>query len=271
MSYASKMPPTRTSAPHLLRLLTVAASSAFTPPSPPLATGGAGGRRLLSAAVRRRGISTTTAPVRRYAAPPLPPFLGPPAYCARCGAPAVLRIPPGADADERERAVCTDGACGHVMYENPKVVVGAVCTHRERVLLCRRAIEPCRGLWGYPQGFMEMGENTREGAARETMEEAGAAFDPSDADEVDLLAVYNLGGSQVQMIYRVELEDDALRAGEESLEVGWFGWEDIPWEELAFPTVGWSLRHAIGGGGKGDVLERTKTVDADGNWTVRKG
>uniref|UniRef100_A0A7S1FME9 Nudix hydrolase domain-containing protein n=1 Tax=Corethron hystrix TaxID=216773 RepID=A0A7S1FME9_9STRA len=188
-----------------------------------------------------------------------------PAFCERCGAPMISRIPSG---DERARYCCTDPECGFVSYQNPKVVVGAVCTWEGRVLLCRRAIEPRRGRWGFPQGFLELGETTRAGAARETAEEAGADFDPAGAT---LLAVYNLSGAQVQMVYAAELTSGEIKAGVESLEVGFFAWEKIPWEDLAFPTVGWALEYARDFGAGSAVQQRTKYVDGNGEWRVEDG
>lgn len=190
-----------------------------------------------------------------------------PAYCEKCGTPTAIQIP---DGDERERHVCTDPGCGYIAYQNPKVVVGAVCTHNDKVLLCQRAIEPCAGQWGYPQGFLELGETTRQGAARETWEEAGVKFDPSESE---LLAIYNLAGMQVQMIYRAELESDAFEAGHESSDVKFVAWDDIPWDELAFPTVEWGLQHAKETRGeiKPTVQERTKLVTMDGKWRVEEG
>ncbi|KAL7545781.1 hypothetical protein ACHAWF_009128 [Thalassiosira exigua] len=190
-----------------------------------------------------------------------------PAYCEMCGTPTRIKIPEG---DERERHVCGDPDCGHVSYQNPKVVVGAVCTHEDRVLLCRRAIEPCAGKWGYPQGFLELGETTRQGAARETREEAGVTFDPAKAE---LLAIYNLAGMQIQMIYRAEVESDDFEAGHESSDVRFVAWEDIPWEDLAFPTVEWGLKYAreVKTEENPPVQERTKLVTMDGKWKVEEG
>jgi len=179
-----------------------------------------------------------------------------------------MKIP---DGDERERHVCGDPECGHITYQNPKVVVGAVCTYKDRVLLCQRAIEPCVGKWGYPQGFLELGETTRQGAARETWEEAGVKFNPQDSE---LLAIYNLAGMQVQMIYRAELENDEIELpGHESSDVRFFAWGDIPWEELAFPTVSWGLEYARGVKEESNppVQERTKWVTIDGKWKVEEG
>lgn len=137
--------------------------------------------------------------------------------------------------DERQRLVCPD--CGYIAYENPLIVVGAVATWEDRILLCRRAIEPRKGFWTLPAGFMELSETTIEGAVREAWEEACARI------EVDaLLALYNLPRiSQVQMIYRARLVTPEVAAGPESLEVGLFRWDEIPWDDIAFPTVRWAL------------------------------
>jgi len=142
------------------------------------------------------------------------------------------KVPEG---DNRERRVCA--TCGWIDYENPKVVVGAVVVHDGRFLLCRRAIEPRRGYWTIPAGFLEQHETTEQGARREAMEEAGAELDIEA-----LLAVYNLPRiSQIQLIYKARLASPGFHAGEESLEVALFDWERIPWEEIAFPTVHWAL------------------------------
>ncbi len=147
-----------------------------------------------------------------------------------------LRVPEG---DGAERRVCDH--CGFVAYENPKIVVGSVVRDpARRVLLCRRAIEPRRGFWTIPAGYMELGETPEEGAGREALEEAGARIEIRR-----LLAIYSVPRiSQVQLIYRADLPDPAaIEAGPESLEVAWFGWDAIPWEDLAFPSVHWALRH----------------------------
>ena len=131
------------------------------------------------------------------------------------------------------------GQCGHIFYENPKVIVGAVCCWEDRYLLCRRAIPPRIGFWTMPAGYMELAETTDQGAAREVWEEACARVEITD-----LLAIYNLPSiSQVHMIYRARMLSPDCDAGPESLEVGLFRWEEIPWDELAYPNVAWSLRH----------------------------
>jgi ADP-ribose pyrophosphatase YjhB (NUDIX family) len=143
------------------------------------------------------------------------------------------QVPEG---DTRERHVCGD--CGWIHYVNPKIVVGAVVTQGEQILLCRRAIEPRQGFWTIPAGYMEERETSEAGAMREAKEEACADI------RIDaLLAVYNIPRiSQVQLIYRATLASPDYSAGPESLEVRLFTWDDIPWGELAFPSVHWALQ-----------------------------
>ena len=148
--------------------------------------------------------------------------------------PFAERVP---DGDNRPRMVCND--CGWIHYSNPKIVVGAVCLWQDKLLLCRRAIEPRLGFWTIPAGYLEERESPETGAMREAMEEAGA-----DIELTGLLGVYNVTRiSQVQLIYRARLRNPDVVAGEESLEVGLFDWAEIPWDDLAFPTVHWALGH----------------------------
>jgi len=157
-------------------------------------------------------------------------------FCPDCSAPTHKTLP---DGDTLERDVCTD--CGKIHYQNPKVVVGAVCEWRDKVLLCRRAIDPRSGFWTIPAGFMEMNESTEAGAVRESMEEAHARIEITD-----LLAIYNIARlSQVQIFYRAKLLSPEVKAGFETLELDLFSWGDIPWDDLAFPTVHWILEKAI--------------------------
>jgi ADP-ribose pyrophosphatase YjhB (NUDIX family) len=157
-------------------------------------------------------------------------------FCSQCGAPVALRRPEG---DTADRHVCT--ACGEIHYLNPKVVVGAVCRWQDRVLLCRRAIEPRSGLWVVPAGYLESGESTEDGARREAFEEAGARI-----EIIGLLAVYNVVRiGQVQLFYDARLLDPDLAAGVETLELDLFQWAAIPWDQLAFPSVQWVLRRAL--------------------------
>jgi ADP-ribose pyrophosphatase YjhB (NUDIX family) len=146
--------------------------------------------------------------------------------------PVTYKIPEG---DNRIRAVCD--TCGFVNYVNPRVVVGAVCTFEDRYLLCRRAIEPRTGYWTIPAGFLEEKESTEAGARREAQEEAGVDI-AIDA----LLAVYSIDRiSQVQLIYRAVLPGPDLAPGPETIEARFFLWDEIPWTEIAFPSVHWAL------------------------------
>jgi ADP-ribose pyrophosphatase YjhB (NUDIX family) len=141
------------------------------------------------------------------------------------------------DGDTLPRLVCRD--CGHIHYVNPKIVTGAVIVHEGRILLARRAIHPRKNYWTLPAGYLEEHESVEAGAMREAMEEACAAI------EIDaLLAVYSIPRiSQIQLIYRARLARPHIAPGPESLEVGMFAWDDIPWDDLAFPSVHWSLRN----------------------------
>lgn len=152
----------------------------------------------------------------------------------RTTGPREPRIPAG---DDRERLVCPD--CGFIEYANPKVVVGAVARWQDRILLCRRNIPPRKGYWTLPAGYLELNETAPAGALREAWEEARAriALD-------GLLAVYNIPRlSQVQLIYRARLLSAAIAPGPESQEVRLFAWDEVPWDDLAFPSVRWALGH----------------------------
>ncbi|CAN0181220.1 unnamed protein product [Ectocarpus sp. 6 AP-2014] len=158
--------------------------------------------------------------------------------------------------DPKPRKTCT--TCGFVNYENPKVICGSVLTAKggadgkdDFYVLGRRSIQPRRGFWGIPAGFLELGETGEEGAAREAREEMNA-----DVDVGGLLAVYSLPHiGQIQMIYSSELKDTQgahddladnahrFSAGQETDEVFGVRWEDIPWDTLAFPTTSWALWH----------------------------
>jgi ADP-ribose pyrophosphatase YjhB (NUDIX family) len=150
-------------------------------------------------------------------------------HCRNCGAAVVYRLPD--DGDTRERAVCP--ACDTIHYENPLNVVGTVPYWGERVLLCKRNIEPRWGKWTLPAGFMELGESTAEGAARETVEEAGARIEMEDLFTV--LSVPRVG--QVHLFYRARLLSDQFDPGHETIEAQLFTEDEIPWDEIAFRTV----------------------------------
>ncbi len=140
------------------------------------------------------------------------------------------------DGDERERLVC--GHCGFVDYDNPRIVVGSVVRHDGRFLLCRRAIDPRKGLWTLPAGFLEHGETPGEGAMREAREEANARISISA-----VLAIYTIRHlGQIQIMHRAGLQTPDFSAGPESLEVRLFSWSEIPWDKIAFPSVIWALQ-----------------------------
>lgn len=156
-------------------------------------------------------------------------------FCSHCGSAALeLRIP---DGDTLPRQVCS--ACGTVHYQNPKVVVGCLPVWNDQVLLCKRAIEPRRGLWTLPAGFLENGETILAGAERETAEEAGA--------RVALGPLYTMISlphiSQIYVMFRARLVDLDFSPGEESLEVRLFDESDVPWSDLAFRTIARTLRN----------------------------
>jgi ADP-ribose pyrophosphatase YjhB (NUDIX family) len=147
------------------------------------------------------------------------------------------------DGDTHERLVCPD--CGYIAYDNPKIVAGAVCVWEDRVLLCRRAIEPRLGHWTIPAGFMELGETVAEGAAREVWEEACARVEIGD-----FLGIYEIAHiSQIYMIYRARMTAPDFASSVESSEVDLFAWDQIPWDDLAFPSVHWALERFREGSG----------------------
>lgn len=143
------------------------------------------------------------------------------------------QIPQG---DDRQRLVCAD--CGFVNYENPRIVVGVVATWQDKILLCQRAINPRQGFWTLPAGYLELQESAEAGARREAFEEARA-----DITLDQLLAVYSVPRlSQIQLIYRAALTSPSIACGPESLAVALYGWDEIPWASLAFPSVAWALQ-----------------------------
>jgi ADP-ribose pyrophosphatase YjhB (NUDIX family) len=157
------------------------------------------------------------------------PFRSPIKHCRNCGAEVVYRVPD--DGDTRTRAVCP--ACDTIHYENPLNVVGTVPHWGDKVLLCKRNIEPRWGKWTLPAGFMELNETAMQGAARETDEEAGAKFEMESL--ITLLSVPNVG--QVHMYWCAKLLSDQFDPGHETIEARLFTEDEIPWDEIAFKTV----------------------------------
>ncbi len=173
-------------------------------------------------------------------------------FCTSCGSRVLLQIPEG---DDRERFVC--GSCELVHYVNPRVIVGCLPVYEGRVLLCRRAIEPRRDYWTLPAGFMENGETTLQGAARETWEEARAKV-----SNLDLYRVFDVPHiSQVYMFYRCNLDDGNYGVGPESLETGLYTRDEIPWDRIAFPVVNETLKAYFDDETSGHFPVQVSTID----------
>lgn len=154
-------------------------------------------------------------------------------FCSQCGAAVNRLVPPG---DNRERFVCE--SCGVVHYQNPNNVAGAILTWEDKVLMCKRAIEPRYGLWTLPAGFMENNESVHQAAARESIEEANA-----QPGHLSLFGVFSMPYiSQVYLMFYGKLLSDKISPGIESLEVALFTRDEIPWDEIAFPVISHSLK-----------------------------
>lgn len=172
-------------------------------------------------------------------------------FCSDCGGEVTQRIP---DGDSRPRYVCT--VCHTIHYQNPRIIAGCLPIWGEQVLLCRRAIEPRYGYWTIPAGFMENGETVAEGAERETWEEAEARV-----RDVTLYTVFNIPYiNQVYMLHRAHLLDGQYGIGEESLECRLFNEEDIPWDDLAFPSVKRTLKHYFNDRRAGEFVLRIEDL-----------
>ncbi|PCH86031.1 MAG: NUDIX hydrolase [Piscirickettsiaceae bacterium] len=155
-------------------------------------------------------------------------------FCPHCGSAINIVIP---DGDNRERHVCS--ACDAIHYQNPRIIAGCLPVWEDKVLLCQRAIEPRKGYWTLPAGFMELGETTEQAALRETAEEAQAIV-----KAVQLYAVFNLPHiNQVYVMYRAELLKPEFSSGIESLDTRLLTEEEIPWGDLAFETMRLSLEY----------------------------
>ena len=165
------------------------------------------------------------------------------------------------DGDTTERDVCHQ--CGYIHYRNPKIVAGSVVVFQNQFLLCRRAINPRKGYWTLPAGYMELGETVAQAARREAMEEACAEIIIEN-----VLAVYSIPRlSQVQIMHVARLDKPEFSAGEESLEVDLFDWEGIPWNELAFPSVHWALNQYRQIAGQSSFTAFGNPPDDDGDMT----
>lgn len=174
-------------------------------------------------------------------------------FCSQCGNTVSLQIPQG---DNRERHVCD--SCGFIHYLNPRIVAGSLPTYGDKVLLCKRAIEPRKGYWTLPAGFMENGETTEQAAARETWEEAEAKLEMRG-----LYSLFNLPHiNQVYIFFRGEIINGEFGVGDESLETQLFAEQDIPWDSLAFPTIYKTLKHYFHDRKHGTFPVRMEDIDA---------
>ena len=172
-------------------------------------------------------------------------------FCTSCASPLNIELPQG---DSRERHVCSE--CGEIHYQNPKIVTGCIPEWEDRILLCRRAIQPRHGFWTLPAGFMENGESAQQGAARETMEEANAKV-----RIFQLYATFNLPHiDQVYMLFRGQLLDTDFSPGEESLETRLYRESEIPWDELAFAVVRETLVHYFSDRKQGAFVPRVGDI-----------
>ena len=173
-------------------------------------------------------------------------------FCSQCGASLSFVIPPG---DNRERHVCTD--CDTIHYNNPRIITGCLPIWEDKILLCLRAINPRKGYWTLPAGFLENGETIAAGAARETAEEANARV-----AELELYTVFSLPHiSQAYMFFRADLVDLEFSSGEESLDVQLFSEQDIPWDNLAFPVISQSLEFYFRDRQDGNYPVRSRELD----------
>lgn len=182
-------------------------------------------------------------------------------FCSQCGKQVSERIPQD---DNRLRFVCDH--CNTIHYQNPRVVVGCLPVWEEQILLCRRAINPRKGYWTLPAGFLENGETTVAGALRETLEEANARVEGES-----LYRLFDLPHiSQVYMFYRAKLSDIEFSAGVESLDVRLFSEADIPWGELAFPVIDVTLKDFFADCRAGEFTTRISDIRFPESWCEDK-
>lgn len=172
-------------------------------------------------------------------------------YCSECGQEVVVKVPEG---DNRLRAVCE--SCDTIHYQNPRIIAGAIPVYGDKVLLCKRAIDPRRGFWTLPAGFMENDETIEQAAQRETFEEAQTKI-----TNLHLYTVISLPHiSQVYMLFRSEMEDGVFAPGEESLETQLFEEKDIPWDDIAFPTMSRTLKYFFQDRSEGGYQVRNESI-----------
>lgn len=157
-------------------------------------------------------------------------------FCPKCGTQVTFCIPTG---DNRQRATC--GNCEHIDYDNPLIIAGTIPCYDNKILLCRRNIEPRLGYWTLPAGFMENNESTSDGAIRETLEESGSLVICQQL--YSIISIPRI--SQVHMFYLADLPDLGFHPTDESSEVKLFALNEIPWDELSFDSVTTALKHFV--------------------------
>ena len=173
-------------------------------------------------------------------------------FCSQCGSPVTLKVPSG---DDRPRYVCS--ACGTIHYQNPKVVVGSIPVWENRILMCRRDIEPRKGYWTLPAGYLENGETTAAGARRETLEETGAAV----GDLIPYLMVDIVHIQQIYLMFRCNLLAPDFHPTRESAEVKLVDENAIPWDDIAFKVIEKTLRCFVQDQTTGKYVFRTDVID----------
>lgn len=157
-------------------------------------------------------------------------------YCSNCGHKVAFGEVPGEDLP---RYHCSN--CGMVHYQNPNMIVGCLPRWEDKILLCKRAIEPRKDKWTLPAGFLENGETVEAGAMRETKEEAAA-----DVEIVRLFSIYSLRSvGQVYLMFLADLVDGTFGVGRESIDVQLFLPEEIPWNDLAFSAIRFTLEKYV--------------------------
>ena len=173
-------------------------------------------------------------------------------YCSKCGSDQIdFKVPVD---DNIKRYICS--ACDSIFYTNPNLIVGTICVKEDQILLCKRNIEPRFGLWTLPAGFMENSETLQEGALRETKEETQAS--PKIIAPYSAFSLTHI--SQVHFFYLAELGDESFGPTSESTEVELFYEKDIPWDQIAFPTVTKTLKYYFEDKKKGDFPFREEAL-----------
>jgi len=176
-------------------------------------------------------------------------------FCPQCGGPIALKVPVD---DDRPRHVCA--SCGAIHYQNPKLVVGCIPVWEDRILMCRRDIQPCKGLWTLPAGFLENGETSADGARRETLEETGATV----SDLMPYLMVDIVHIHQIYLMFCCRLLAPDFHPTRESSEVRLFHEDDIPWDDIAFKVVEKTLSYYLADRLVGRFAFRTDKIEARG-------